>query len=141
MAVSGSTDFNLEAAEVIQEAYERCGLQEISGKDLRSAVRTMNVLMSEWANRGLNLWTVTLGTQSTTASDSDYDLDTNIIDILEVNLRDANNLDTTLTRISRADITCFLINHQRENRHSFILNEQQLLLCFYIQRLTYQRTA
>ena len=103
MAVSGSTDFNLEAAEVIQEAYERCGLQEISGKDLRTAVRTMNILMSEWANRGLNLWTVSLGTQSTTASDSDYDLDTNIIDILEVNLRDANNLDTTLTRISRAD--------------------------------------
>ena len=103
MAVSGSTDFNLEAAEVIQEAYERCGLQEISGKDLRTAVRTMNILMSEWANRGLNLWTVSLGTQSTTASDNDYDLDTNIIDILEVNLRDANNLDTTLTRISRAD--------------------------------------
>ena len=89
MAVSGSTDFNLEAAEVIQEAYERCGLQEISGKDLRTAVRTMNILMSEWANRGLNLWTVSLGTQSTTASDNDYDLDTNIIDILEVNLRDA----------------------------------------------------
>ena len=44
MAVSGSTDFNLEAAEVIQEAYERCGLQEISGKDLRTAVRTMNIL-------------------------------------------------------------------------------------------------
>ena len=73
MAVSGSTDFNLEAAEVIQEAYERCGLQEISGKDLRAAVRSMNLLMSEWANRGLNLWTVSLGTQSTTASDNDYD--------------------------------------------------------------------
>ena len=103
MAVSGSTDFNLEAAEVIQEAYERCGLQEISGKDLRAAVRSMNLLMSEWANRGLNLWTVSLGTQSTTASDNDYDLDTNIIDVLEVSLRDSNNTDTTLTRISRAD--------------------------------------
>ena len=56
MAVSGSTDFNLEAAEVIQEAYERCGLQEVSGKDLRTAVRSMNSLMSEWANRGLNLY-------------------------------------------------------------------------------------
>jgi hypothetical protein len=103
MAVSGSTDFNLEAAEVIQEAYERCGLQEVSGKDLRTAVRSMNILMSEWANRGLNLWTVTLGTQSTTASDKDYSLDTNIIDILEVSLRDSNSIDTTLSRISRAD--------------------------------------
>ena len=68
MAVSGSTDFNLDAAEVIQEAYERCGLQETSGKDLRTAVRSMNLLMAEWANRGLNLWTVTLGTQSTRPS-------------------------------------------------------------------------
>ena len=103
MAVSGSTDFNLEAAEVIQEAYERCGLQETSGKDLRTAIRSMNLLLAEWANRGLNLWTITLGTQSTTASDKDYSLDANIIDILEVSLRDSNNFDTSLTRVSRAD--------------------------------------
>ena len=44
MAVSDSTDFNLDAAEVIQEAYERCGLLEVSGKDLRTAVRSMNLL-------------------------------------------------------------------------------------------------
>ena len=103
MAVSGSTDFNLDAAEVIQEAYERCGLQETSGKDLRTAVRSMNLLMAEWANRGLNLWTVTLGTQSTTASDKDYALNANIVDVLEVSIRDADDTDVTLSRISRAD--------------------------------------
>jgi hypothetical protein len=103
MAVSGSTDFNLDAAEVIQEAYERCGLQEISGKDLRTAVRSMNLLMAEWANRGINLWTVTLGTQSTTASDKDYSLGTDIVDVLEVSVRDSNDNDVTLSRISRAD--------------------------------------
>ena len=103
MAVSGSTDFNIDAAEVIQEAYERCGLQEVTGKDLRTAVRSMNLLFAEWANRGLNLWTVTLGTQSTTASDNDYSLATNIIDVLEVSLRDSNNIDQSLTRISRSD--------------------------------------
>ena len=103
MAVSGSTDFNIDAAEVIQEAYERCGLQEVTGKDLRTAVRSMNLLLAEWANRGLNLWTVTLGTQSTTASDNDYSLATNIIDVLEVSLRDSNNIDQSLTRISRSD--------------------------------------
>ena len=86
MAVSGSTDFNLDAAEVIQEAYERCGIQETSGKDLRTAVRSMNVLLAEWANRGLNLWTVTLGTQSTTASDKDYALNAYIVDVLEVSV-------------------------------------------------------
>ena len=103
MAVSGSTDFNIDAAEVIQEAYERCGLQEVTGKDLRTAVRSMNLLFAEWANRGLNLWTVTLGTQSTTASDSDYSLATNIVDVLEVSIRDSNNIDQSLSRISRAD--------------------------------------
>ena len=84
MAVSGSTDFSLDADEVIREAYERCGIQQISGKDLRTAIRSMNLLMAEWANRGLNLWTVTLGTQSTTASDKDYALNANIVDVLEV---------------------------------------------------------
>tara|TARA_R110000868_G_scaffold401034_1_gene676309 strand:- start:521 stop:1192 length:672 start_codon:yes stop_codon:yes gene_type:complete len=103
MAVSGSTDFNIDATEVIQEAYERCGLQDISGKDLRTAVRSMNLMMAEWANHGLNLWTIQLGTQATTASDLDYSLDTNVIDLLEVVLRDSNNIDQTLTRISRAD--------------------------------------
>ena len=103
MAVSDSTDFNLDAAEVIQDAYERCGIQEVSGKDLRSAVRSMNLLMAEWANRGLNLWTVTLGTQSTTASDKDYALSTNIVDVLEVSVRDSNDDDVMLSRISRAD--------------------------------------
>ena len=81
MAVSGSTDFSIDAAEVIQEAYERCGLQEVTGKDLRAAIRSMNLLMSEWANRGLNLWTIQLGTQATTASDSDYTLDLSLIHI------------------------------------------------------------
>ena len=103
MAVSDSTDFNLDAAEVIQDAFERCGIQEVSGKDLRSAVRSMNLLMAEWANRGLNLWTVTLGTQSTTASDKDYALSTNIVDVLEVSVRDSNDDDVMLSRISRAD--------------------------------------
>jgi len=103
MAVSGSTDFNLDADEVIREAYERCGIQQISGKDLRTAIRSMNLLMAEWANRGLNLWTVTLGTQSTTASDKDYALNANIVDVLEVSIRDADDTDVTLSRISRAD--------------------------------------
>ena len=103
MAVSGSTDFSIDAAEVIQEAYERCGLQEVTGKDLRTAIRSMNLLMSEWANRGLNLWTIQLGTQTTTAADADYSLDANIVDVLEVVLRDSNSLDTSLARVSRSD--------------------------------------
>ena len=117
MAVSGSTDFSIDAAEVIQEAYERCGLQEVTGKDLRAAIRSMNLLMSEWANRGLNLWTIQLGTQATTASDFDYTLDTNIVDVLEVVLRDANNLDTNLGRVSRADYH-MLPNKSTEGRPS-----------------------
>ena len=103
MAYSGTRTFNLSIEEIIEEAYERCGLEVRSGYDLKSARRSMNLMFSDWANRGLNLWTITLATQATTASDKDYSLDTNIIDLLEVSLRDSNNVDTTLSRISRAD--------------------------------------
>ena len=58
MATSGSVDFNLNMADVIEEAYERCGLELRTGYDAATARRSLNLLFAEWANRGLNLWTV-----------------------------------------------------------------------------------
>ncbi len=58
MALSGTTTFDLTIEEVIEEAYERCGLSVRSGFDLKMARRSMNLLFAEWANRGLNLWTI-----------------------------------------------------------------------------------
>ncbi len=59
MTTSGSRDFNIDVAEMIEEAYERCGLEVRTGYDARTARRSLNLMFAEWANRGLNLWTVT----------------------------------------------------------------------------------
>lgn len=64
MATSGSVDFNLDMAEITEEAFERCGLELRTGYDSRTARRSMNLLFADWANRGLNLWTVEQVTQS-----------------------------------------------------------------------------
>ena len=77
MATSGSVDFNLDMAEITEEAFERCGLEFRTGYDARTARRSLNLLFAEWANRGLNLWTVEEITQnlaqlSTTSSVSPY---------------------------------------------------------------------
>jgi hypothetical protein len=58
MAVSGSTDFELDVAEYVEEAFERCGLEVRTGYDLTSARRSLNLLFADWANRGLNRWTI-----------------------------------------------------------------------------------
>ena len=64
MATSGSTDFNLNMAEITEEAFERCGLELRTGYDAATARRSLNILFAEWANRGLNLWTVEQVTQT-----------------------------------------------------------------------------
>jgi len=58
MATSGSKNFELDVAEYVEEAYERCGIEARTGYDLRSARRSLNLLFADWANRGLNRWTI-----------------------------------------------------------------------------------
>ena len=58
MTTSSSTNFELDVAEDIEEAFERCGLEVRTGYDLRTAKRSMNILFADWANRGLNQWTI-----------------------------------------------------------------------------------
>ena len=58
MAVSGSKDFELDVADYVEEAFERCGLELRTGYDLKSANHSLNLMLSEWANRGLNQWTI-----------------------------------------------------------------------------------
>ena len=100
MTTSSSTDFNLDVAEYIEEAFERCGLEAKTGYDLQTARRSMNIMLAEWANRGLNQWTIEQRTQALTANDSEYSLDTDIIDILSVVVR-RSGTDFSMTRISR----------------------------------------
>ena len=100
MATSSSTNFELDVAEYIEEAFERCGLEVRTGYDLQSAKRSMNILLADWANRGLNQWTIEQRTQSLTSGTAEYDLGTDVIDILNAVIR-RSSTDFTISRISR----------------------------------------
>ena len=99
--VSGiiSTSYE-DVAEYIEEAFERCGLEVRTGYDLKTARRSMNLMLAEWANRGLNQWTIEQRTQTVTADDVDYSLGTDVIDILSAVVR-RSGTDFSLSRISR----------------------------------------
>ena len=100
MAVSGSTDFELDVADYIEEAFERCGLEVRTGYDLKTAKRSMNLLFGDWANRGINQWTIEQRTITVTEDDREYDLGADVIDILSLVVR-RDGTDYALDRISR----------------------------------------
>ena len=84
MTLSTSTDFELNVTEYIEEAFERCGLEVRTGYDLKTAKRSLNLMLAEWANRGLNQWTIVQRTQTVTSGTTEYTLNADIIDILSV---------------------------------------------------------
>jgi len=100
MAVSASTDFELDVSDYIEEAFERCGLEVRTGYDLKTAKRSLNLLFADWANRGLNQWTIAQRTQTVTADDADYDLGADVIDVLSMVVR-RSTTDFSMSRISR----------------------------------------
>jgi len=100
MTTSGSTNFELDVSDYIEEAFERCGLELRTGYDLKTAKRSLNLLFADWANRGLNQWTIAQRTQTVTASDGDYDLGADVIDVLSMVVR-RSSTDFSMTRISR----------------------------------------
>jgi hypothetical protein len=106
MTTSGSRDFNLDVAEAIEEAYERIGLEMRTGYDAKTARRSMNLMFAEWANRGLNLWTVATGTTTLTQGTSQYTLAEDVVDLLDMVLR-RSGTDYEMTRISRGDYLDF----------------------------------
>ena len=100
MTVSGSTDFELDVADYVEEAFERCGLEVRTGYDLKTAKRSMNLMFADWANRGLNQWTIAEKNLTVTQGDGTYDLGTSTIDILSLVVR-RDGTDYALDRISR----------------------------------------
>ena len=105
MATATTNSFDLDISEAAEEAFELAGLEMRTGYDLRTARRSINLMMLEWANRGLNLWQVEEGTTTLIAGQKDYTLDADTIDLLEHHLRtdDGNTSsqsDTSLTRLS-----------------------------------------
>ena len=106
MATSGTTAFNLDIDDVIEDAYERCGLQTRSGYDLKSARRSLNILFQEWMNRGIHLWKVENQTTSLTAGTTTYTAPADASDVLEMTFRQVTSgttTDTTMTKISRSE--------------------------------------
>ena len=105
MATSGTTSFTLDLSDVIEEAYERAGLELRSGYDYKTARRSLDLLMLEWQNRGLNLWTVRDATVSLVAGTASYTLGVDKLDIIEGLLRtdagdSSKQSDLTMQRIS-----------------------------------------
>ena len=105
MTTTGSTAFNLDMNDLIEEAFERCGLEVRSGYDFRTARRSLNLLTIEWANRGINLWTVEQGQIIMNTQQALYALPIDTIDILDASTRtnngsQSNQTDINLSRIS-----------------------------------------
>ena len=91
MATSNSRDFELDVAEYVEEAFERCGLQLRTGYDLKTAQRSLNLMLADWANRGLNQWTVVQHTETLVKGQTDYSLPEGAIDVLGLAYRTINN--------------------------------------------------
>jgi hypothetical protein len=105
MATSGTTDFNLSIDEIIEEAYERCGMRMTSGYQLNTGRRSLNLLFLDWANRGLNLWTIEEASYVLTGS-AEITLDSDTVNVLSAIIRDntqSPSVDITIDRISREE--------------------------------------
>ena len=105
MTVVSTDSFNLDLTEIVEEAFERCGSQLRSGYDLRTARRSLNLLFADWANRGINMWTIEQGQVSLIQGINTYDLPVDTVDLLEHVIRTnagsaANQSDLTITPIS-----------------------------------------
>ena len=102
MSTSGTTTFTLDTEELIAEAFERNNRQVRTGYDIKSAKRSLNLLLSEWGNRGVHIWKVENHTINLVAGTTAYQLPGNTDDILEAVFRN-NNVDTTMTQVSRSE--------------------------------------
>ena len=149
MATSGSRDFNLDVGEIIEEAYERCGLEVRTGYDARTARRSLNLMFADWANRGLNLWTVAQGTTDLVQGTSTYTLTADVVGMLEMVLR-RDGTDYEVERISRGDYLTFPNKTDQGRPSQFYFNRQidpvitlwqtpenstDQLIYYYVQRI------
>ena len=110
MATSGTAAFDLSIDEIVEEAYERCGIQTNSGYDLKKARRSLNVLFSEWGNRGVHLWKIQLNAVALVASQSQYSTVAGVSDVLEAFISNSSVVtnpgaavtDVSITKIDRS---------------------------------------
>lgn len=109
MATSGTKVFSLDTAQVIEEAYELAGLELRTAYDAKTARRSLNIMFADWANRGINLWTIDQVTLSLVSGTSSYNLNSYDVDVLEAIVRVFDSVggstfsDVAIERISRSD--------------------------------------
>lgn len=107
MTTTGTTAFNLDMNDLLEEAFERCGKELRTGYDFRTARRSLNLLTIEWANRGINLWTVDQGSITMVTGQGSYPIPTDTIDLLDQVIRtnngnQSNQIDINISRISES---------------------------------------
>jgi hypothetical protein len=107
MSTTGLTTFNLDMGDLVEEAFERCGKELRTGYDFRTARRSVNLLTIEWANRGINLWTVEQGQFVMNTGQAIYPIPVDTIDLLDTVIRQnngqqSNQIDINISRISES---------------------------------------
>jgi hypothetical protein len=105
MATSGTTAFNMDLTELVEEAFERAGSEMRTGYDLKTARRSLNLMFADWANRGVNMWTIEQGSIPLVAGTATYNLPSDTVDLLEFVIRtnagsSSTQSDLTMSRIS-----------------------------------------
>jgi len=130
MATSGSQDFKLDVADVIEEAYELIGLEMRTGYDARKARRSLNIMFQDWTNRGVNLWKVVQVSQTLTSGTANYAMNAYDIDVLEAVVR-RSSVDYTLDRITREDYLN-LPNKAQTGRPTQLYVERTATPSFYV---------
>jgi len=134
MATSGTTAFDLSIDDLVEEAFERCGMRMTAGYQLESARRSLNLLFLDWANRGLNLWTIEQATKSLTQGDNSVLLGNDTVNVLSAVIRTGTGTsqqDVTIDRISREEFLN-LPNKNSQGRPSQIYVERSSTPTAYV---------
>jgi hypothetical protein len=129
MATSGTTSFDLDIDDIIEEAYERCGVRTNSGYNIKSARRSLNILFSEWGNRGIHLWKVILKEQLLTAGTATYATPSDCSDVLEAYVSTAQTVtettnDISLDKIDRSAYAALPNKGQQGQPSQYYVNRQ-----------------
>jgi len=107
VTTSGTVAFNPELNELIEEAYERCGIEVRTGYEHRTARRSLNLMLTEWANRGINLWTIEQGQIALTTGTITYALPVDTVDLIEQVIRTQSGIPQTDINISRISVDTY----------------------------------
>jgi hypothetical protein len=131
VAVSGSKNFELDVADYVEEAFERCGLELRTGYDLKTATRSLNLMLAEWANRGLNQWTITQKVLTLVKDTTSYTIDstnpTATIDVLDVFIRETLggvSTDVPMTRMSRSQYANISTKSTTGKPNQYLIDKQ-----------------